>query len=356
MKTIHKSAFKELLAVFALSIVSLNFVLITERLLSITKVLASVGASIADMAVIVLYLQPQLSILTTPMALLIATLLTYGRMNSDNEITVMRAAGMSFRQISMPVFALGVICFIACVILGFFIAPYCSGRLGDRMTDVIASRASNAVEEGIFNTTFKGIIIYVQKKSEKSGLEGVFIYDERRENNPVVLYADKGKIGAAKGGDITLSLDNGRIYLGGKDEASTELIFGRYRMTVPVRIQTPTKELNEMTPLELLKESRRGEKRESVMALLEFHRRLSLPAACLLLMLFGPPLALVAGKTGRLGGLALGIGVFAAYYAAIMYFEKLARSGAVPHYIGAWAPALMLGVLAVIMFMREEAR
>jgi lipopolysaccharide export system permease protein len=113
---------------------------------------------------------------------------------------------------------------------------------------------------------------------------------------------------------------------------------------------------NELGPSELLAEAGKlkGEKRARM--LLEFHRRLSLPAVCLLLMLLGPPLALKAGKTGKFGGLTLGLTVFAVYYASLMYTENMARAGAIPTYAGAWLPALLLAAFSYEMFRRADLR
>ncbi len=47
---------------------------------------------------------------------------------------------------------------------------------------------------------------------------------------------------------------------------------------------------------------------------------------------------MMAGKTGRLGGLTIGLSVFTVYYMLLVYGENLVRAGKVSHYIGAWSP------------------
>jgi lipopolysaccharide export system permease protein len=90
---------------------------------------------------LVVYLQPKLTILTTPIAMLLAILVTYGRLNSDNELIVMRTGGMSFRQVSRPVFLLGTGCFLAGAFVSFFLAPVSSRNLRESVADVISRRA-----------------------------------------------------------------------------------------------------------------------------------------------------------------------------------------------------------------------
>jgi len=85
---------------------------------------------------------------------------------------------------------------------------------------------------------------------------------------------------------------------------------------------------------------------------LEFHRRLSLPSVCLILIFIGTPLALIAGKSGRLGGLAIGLLVFTAYYMLLIYGENLAMAEKIPHFIGAWSPGILLAIAAFALFKR----
>ena len=74
MYILHRSILRELLISFLLSVVFLNFTLMMEKLLRLSRLLSSVGASPLDIAQIIFYLQPQLFILTIPMAMLLSVL------------------------------------------------------------------------------------------------------------------------------------------------------------------------------------------------------------------------------------------------------------------------------------------
>jgi lipopolysaccharide export system permease protein len=71
-------------------------------------------------------------------------------------------------------------------------------------------------------------------------------------------------------------------------------------------------------------------------------------------MVLGPPLSLMAGKTGRLGGLTVGLAVFALYYAALVYAENLARAGSIEPATAAWLPLASLAALAAVLFLRAR--
>jgi len=353
MKIIHRAIFKELIVGFVLAVVAFNFVLISEYVLRFTRKLSAVGSSLWDMVMIVIYLQPMITSLTIPMAMLISILLTYSRMNADNEVIAMRASGMSFRQISRPVLTLGVLCFGLSAFMTVWLSPGGAKRLQNLVSDVIASRAPSSVTEGTFNTTFKDVVLYAENRTGSGKLEGIFIYDQRSEDRPTVLYAREGSISSIEGLNITMDLTDGHLYMLGNKGRYTDLGFGRYRLSVPIDLKVPSLQSNELTPTELLEKAEDQKKpRNRRQLIVEFHRRFSLPVICLALMILGPPLSLMAGRTGKLGGLALGLGVFATYYAVLTYAENLVVQGRVHHIVGAWSPAVLLTVFSVWMFRR----
>lgn len=353
MKTVHKAILYELTASFALGILSLNFLLMMEKLLKLSRLLSSVGASLKDMASIVLYVQPQLLIFTIPMSLLIAVLLTYGRLGMDGELTALRACGMSFKEISRPVFVLGTACFAAGLITSFWISPAGSLRLRQKVSDIIAKRAPEAIEEGVFNTAFKDMVIYVGEKPGRGSLKGIFAYDGRDKERPGVMYAKEGGITGEGDRGVSLGLRDGFIHIA-EGPSSTLISFKGYRLSLPLAFGAPEKKLKELTPPALLRGAQGGD--EGKRMLLELWRRLTLPSLCLILMFLGPPLSLISGRGGRLGGLTVGLSTFAVYYSLLVYGENLAMGGKIPLAAGALAPPALFLAAAFFAFRGASLR
>jgi lipopolysaccharide export system permease protein len=355
LKILNKSIFKELLLSFLITLVFLNSILMMEKLLRLSRLLSGVGASLIDMTRIIVLLQPQLMLLTIPMSLLLATLLVYGRLNMDNEIIVMKATGMHFREISYPVILLGMLCFCASLSVSLYFGPRSSIKLRETITEIITLRSTVSVEEGTFNTSFKNIVIMVKEKKSNDTLGNIFIYDSRNEKEPKVLMAKEGKFFIKDGLNIGLYLQNGYINLT-KPNSTTEMFFEKYNMTLTLEAESPAPKKMEYTPIQLLRDGRKSDWPKKRAALyLEFHRRLSLPVVCLILIFVGTPLSLIAGKSGKLGGLAIGLLVFTVYYMLLIYGENLVMADKVPHYIGAWSPCILLGIIAFILFKRESS-
>ncbi len=355
MKTIHRAILIELIQSFTLSLVFLNFILMMEKVLRLSRILSGVGASISDMTRIVLYLQPQLMILTIPMSLLLSILLTYGRLNTDSELVILRTSGMSFRSVSAPVFILGFLCFIIGLLVSFSLGPLGAVKVRDTISNIITQRAPMAIEAGIFNTSFRDIIILVRDKPRPEEMKGIFIYDNRNKKEPKVLVAKEGKIYSDREYNLSLYMKDGYIHIA-RPGGSTELFFDGYNLTLNLSTESPSRKNSEMTPFELLNAAKDKKPDEKISLILEFHRRLSLPSLCLLLMFLGPPLSLLSGKSGRLGGLTIGIGVFTVFYIMLVYGENIARTGKIPHYAGAWAPAVIIGIASLLAFKKAGVR
>lgn len=355
LNIVHRSVLNELAVTFSLSLIFLNFILMMEKVLRLSRALSGVGASLLDMIRILLYLQPQLMILTIPMSLLLSTLLTYGRLHSDNELTILRTAGMSFAKIAKPVFLFGSFLFVISLLVSFIAGPFGARKMRDTIYRIITQKAPLAMEAGIFNTSFKDIVILVRNKPAPDKMQGIFIYDSRNAKEPKVLTAREGRVNADKNFNLSLYMKDGSIHIA-RPDGSTEVFFEGYNLSLSVAEEESAKKISEMTPLELLREAEAKDRKEGTPFLLEFHRRLSLPSLCLLLMFLGPPLSLLSGKSGRLGGLTLGIGVFTVFYIMLVYGENMARTGKLPHYVGAWVPTLIIGISSLFAFRKAGSR
>jgi len=355
MKTIYRSITKELITTFILCLATLNFILMMEKLLRVSRFLSGVGISVTDMLKIILYIQPQLFLLTIPMSLLLSTLIVYGRLNHDNELMIMKNTGMDFKKITFPVALIGIFCFALNTGVSFYIGPKSTIKLREEILHIINVRAPLAIEEGRFNTSFKDILIFVRDKLSDNKVQGIFMYDSRNKDEPRVLVAKEGKIFPQNDFNINFSLRDGYINIT-KGYDTTELFFKKYNMVLRLEQDAPSRKNAELTPYEIIRKIKELDRERVDNLYLELYRRLSLPFLCILLIILGPPLAMMSGKSGKLGGLTLGLGVFTVYYALLIYGENLAKAGKITHYIGAWSPTVILGIIAILLFKRESSK
>ena len=84
----------------------------------------------------------------------------------------------------------------------------------------------------------------------------------------------------------------------------------------------------------------------------EYWKKFAIPFACLAFGLVGVPLGLIVRRGGRMVGLGVGLGVITLYYVLLTAGEKIARTGALPPFLGAWIPNILTCVMGIILITR----
>lgn len=87
----------------------------------------------------------------------------------------------------------------------------------------------------------------------------------------------------------------------------------------------------------------------------EIHKKFALSFACLVFVLFGPPIALRFPRGGVGVTIGVSIAVFGLYYVCLMGGEALADKGRLPAYIAMWMANVIFTVVALLMLWRVES-
>src|SRR5262249_2739946 len=87
---------------------------------------------------------------------------------------------------------------------------------------------------------------------------------------------------------------------------------------------------------------------------IEFHRRLALPTACLVLVLIGIPLGLSAKKGGRGAGFVLTIVLVFIFYFLSIIGVAMARNGKVSPWLGVWTANIIFALAGVVLLWRTD--
>lgn len=345
---IHRSILKELFINFTVAILSLSVLLFMEKFVRLTRVIMGRGVEIRDVFKLFLYLQPSISLISVPMAILIAIFLTYGRMANDNEITIMKGSGMGFFSISRAALILSITGFSVLLFISLHLSPISMHLFRQTMYEVITKKASLAFEEETFSKVFKNTVIYVKKMPTKTTFKGIFVF--RETDSPVrervVIVAEDGSIASnPEEGMVKLSMHNGLIHTFSR-EKSSKITFSKYDFVLTSGAET-TKDTRpgEIGTMELWE----GRKRDVLWAI-ELNRRFAIPFACLIFGFLGPALSSRMGKVGRLGGFALSLSFLIFYYILLIIGEVLVKAHKVPAFWGSWMPNMTFGAIASLFF------
>ena len=107
---------------------------------------------------------PAMAIYALPIGILTGVLLTLGRLSADNEVTAMRAAGISLTRIARPVLVLGVLGAAGALYVNFESMPRARVQYETELADAVRSNPISFIRPKTFIREFKGKVIYVGEK------------------------------------------------------------------------------------------------------------------------------------------------------------------------------------------------
>ena len=99
MRILKKYVLSEWLTLFALSLVIISFILVVGNMVKLVELVIAKGVSFIAVFQLFTYLLPSLFVFSIPISILCASLLCFGRLAYDNEITAMRSSGISLYPI-----------------------------------------------------------------------------------------------------------------------------------------------------------------------------------------------------------------------------------------------------------------
>jgi len=342
---------REIASLFLLGIMVFTLVLLMGRLIKLTDLVISRGVPLADVSRMILYLMPSFLVFTIPMAFLLAVLLAFGRLSADNEITVMKAGGISLMQMMPPVMLCGLTAALLTLAASTVGVPWGNSAFKLLSFDVLKQNVAATVREKVFWDDIPGIVMYTEHYDEqRHALKGVIIHDGRDQKRPLTIFAADGVLGGATvQHDIRLTLNNGSIHAAGKADEYRLIHFGEYIMTIGGSGQGTGIGRNEqdMSVTELLRQinSPAATKAVRLKTESELHSRFAFPFASLVFAVVAVPLGMQNRRSGKSAGFATSIGILLSYYVVQSLLRTLADKGILPPALALWLPNMIfLGV------------
>jgi len=194
VKIINRYLCKNFLGPFVLTFFVALFVLLMQFLWKWVDELVGKGLEIGTLLKLLFYASLTLSSMAFPLAVLLASLMTFGNMGERYEIVALKSAGISIRQLMMPLAFLSLIISIVAFEFSNEVIPRAAVKLRMMLFDIQEQKPAFNIDEGVFYYGFDNYTIRVgEKMPDGETIKDILIYDHSRHmGNTTVTYAKSG--------------------------------------------------------------------------------------------------------------------------------------------------------------------
>ncbi len=168
MKTLSKYLLRESIGPFLFGLAVITLVLIMDFLVDIMNLIIEKGVKIPLVMELFAVNLAWMLALAVPMAVLVAVLMVFGRLSSDNELTACKACGISYYRLLLPMVGAATILTIVMVWFNDRVLPESNHRARMLMTDIATKKPTWSLEENIFLDYFEGYSIRVKTVARKT--------------------------------------------------------------------------------------------------------------------------------------------------------------------------------------------
>ena len=412
-KIINRYIIKELTIPFLSSLFILIFVLLSNFILKNMDKFLGKGLSLGTVLKFLVYNSAWIVSLAIPMSILIATLMAFGRLSSDNEITAFKASGISMNKLLLPAMIFGLIVFSLITPFNLWVLPEMNHNVRKISHEISRNRPDIEFNEQLLNT-FSDKIIYVGKRLNTHSFDNVVIFDKAQKDHTTIM-AEKGNFKSFQDG-IVINLQNGSIHEELANNEYRKTYFDIYKIAIPFdqlefnlsnnlirqerelnvnallkkitfyknniknyeqKITSNDNKIDSLNKLLSIHENKKNllminmiknqidnqtsrkdknfkliknYKKQINKYSVEVHKKFSIPIACFIFILLGTPLGIMAKNSNMSVSIAISILFFIVYWSFLIAGEDFADRGRFNPALSMWAPNIFLGMIAFYLY------
>jgi len=286
-----------------------------------------------------------------PLGLYLGVLLAHGRFYRDNEMSVMLACGVGWRDLFRPTFLVGCLGVLLIGLLTVFASPFAARYEQELKTELREQSGLSLLTAGRFVESSDGETVFFTQSINpaKTQFENVFMHRLTSDGQPAV---DTARIASYQidpnTGNEYLVFSDGQSVIGAPGEPEhTITSFRRQGILRPREdSQAPALKAKGKSLTQLWYSSELRDKAE-------LQWRISIPLAALLLALLAVPLSYLSPREGRFSKIAIAILIYIPYANLLVLARKWIASGTLPVWVGLW-PVHLLVLVVIACFIARR--
>ena len=359
MRILDKYILKELMGPFFFGVASFSSIFIASSLLfRLTEYMTKYGASADMLFRLFLCGLPEIINYTFPMSMLLAALLSFGRLSGSSEITAMKSGGISFYRLAAPVLIVGFVVSIFSVIWAEKVVPASKAEYTRILNYEIKKDTKPKSQDHVVIKSLSGAnlerLTYARTFDEQTGVMKDITIEEFESGE--LKRIQKAKTANWHSG--AWYMQDGTILSVGEEGVQQTMTFAEQVLPVsasPKEISLDQKGPDEMTLGELKQYIKILEKQylPTGKYWMEVYMRFSIPMASFFFVLIGVPLGMQPQRASSSIGLGISIILIFVYYSVMTFMSGLGKGGVIPPLLAAIIPNLLC-LIAGVWLMRKK--
>lgn len=300
---------------------------------------------------------------TLPISVLVSTLVTFGMLSKNNEVTAIKSNGVSLYRVAMPIVAIAVFIGVLSYLLNDFVLPYSNQKVDTLHTTIKKGKAAAVAAANQQRLWMAGkgryLINFLNYDKNQNELSQVQIFDLHPSEFRLTrrVYAQTAKWNGHgwifNNGWMWSFGDNGTDILA---QTPINQPLALYFRETPEDFATEIRTPDEMTFGQLRRYidtiKRAGYSAEELSV--KLWTKTSWPALSVVMALIALPFAFKIGKRGALYGIGIALVLGIVYWIVFAIFTKFGEVGNLPPILSAWSANILFAIAAVYLFLNVE--
>ncbi|HMO50893.1 MAG TPA: LptF/LptG family permease [Kiritimatiellia bacterium] len=314
---------------------------------------------IGDVITYYIVLMPSVLVFIVPISLLLAVLYSLSSLTKNNEITAMRASGISMIRLMTPFLLVGLLASLGVLAVNETVGPDAAWWSKKFVTEQRKADPDDVhTAELAFHKDNANRFWYIQRFDTRDfSMRRIEVIQMGEDNQ------EEYKLNAAEGRwldgywvftDITIQYydDEGNPRGPARQAAFREMTEFNEKPSDFLSEIKPPEFMSSRELLRYLRVNRNLQAEAKLRRTVDLHFRLAQPWTCFIVTLLGIPFGNQTGRKGALRGFVLSIGLFFGYYALINFGLYLGKGGLLPPWLAGWSPNMIFFTTGVILIYR----
>lgn len=359
MSILDKYILKQVIEMFIMGVfVFTSIIFASDTFITLIKQISLYGIPFKVALMIIILNLPSVFVMTIPMGVLLATVMTLNRLSLASEITVMRSCGIGLNRIAKPIFIFALVMSIGSFMINETVVPITTKQSKDLALWALGQKN---IPEGKQNFIFKELkdngtlkrLFYVGNCKDKK-LHNITVLDLSKNNAIQVLQAQDGTTSPAG-----WEFNRGAIYTVGKEGKILNTTFfetsvAQFGIDLSKELnQSVAKEHNFVSLFKYIMQNGQKISKQKNLYLIELYDKIALPITTIVLVLLGVPLAITPPRVRYNRGFLFSILIIFTYYLIRALSISFGEAGSFPPFYAAWSANIVLFIAGALLYYKK---